>query len=146
MLNLRLISTFKRLSALLLPLTLVVILAAMLVTTHASLRTAAAADGNLPAYEQSLRRLSAIVGALMYLDPLCNDSQATSWRNQMAALLEAENADDTRRRQLTDRFNRSYRSYASTYQSCNPQAKKITELYHIEAQDLLTSMKLRHAR
>ncbi|WP_373235703.1 TIGR02301 family protein [Cohaesibacter celericrescens] len=138
MLNLRPISTFSKRTALLLML--------MLFTTGQTPSTATAADGNLPPYEQSLRRLSSIVGALMYLDPLCNNSQAASWHDQMAALLEAENADDSRRRQLIDRFNRSYSSYARTYTSCNSQAAKITALYHTEAQELLTNMKLRHAR
>ncbi|WP_157967598.1 TIGR02301 family protein [Cohaesibacter intestini] len=101
---------------------------------------------NLPPYEQSLRRLSAVVGALMFLDPLCNNTSATSWYEQMAALLDAENADDARRRNITDRFNRAYRTYARTYRSCNSQAAKITEIYHAEGQALLNQLKLKHAR
>nr|WP_321459254.1 TIGR02301 family protein [uncultured Cohaesibacter sp.] len=107
---------------------------------------AKAAENNLPPYEQSLRRLSAVVGALMFLDPLCNGSDPKDWYLQMAALLEAENADDTRTRQLKDRFNKSYLTYSSTYKSCNAQAKMITRLYHEEGQSLLTTLKLKHAR
>ena len=101
---------------------------------------------NLPPYEQSLRRLSTVVGALMFLDPLCNNTDANSWYEQMAALLDAENADDTRRRNITDRFNRAYRTYARTYKGCNMQAAKITDIYHAEGQALLSQLKLKHAR
>ena len=105
-----------------------------------------AAESNLPPYEQILRRLSAVVGALMYLDPLCNDTRPTAWFEQMSALLDAENADDVRRRHLTDRFNQSYRTFARTYRECNEQAEKVTRLYHTEGQALLTQLKLKHAR
>ncbi len=105
-----------------------------------------AADNNLPPYEQNLRRLSSVVGALMYLDPLCNRSDPKDWYFHMAALLEAENADDSRTRQLKDRFNKSYQTFSRTYRSCNEQARKITELYHKEGQALLTTLKLKHAR
>lgn len=105
-----------------------------------------AADNNLPPYEQNLRRLSSIVGALMYLDPLCNGSDPKDWYFQMAALLEAENADDSRARQLKDHFNKSYLTYSKTYRSCNEQAQKVTRLYHAEGQSLLATLKLKHAR
>ena len=82
----------------------------------------------------------------MYLDPLCNNSNSQDWYEQMRTLMETEDADETRRRQLIDRFNRSYRNYASTYKSCNKQARMVTELYHSEGQALLTYLKLKHAR
>ena len=64
----------------------------------------------------------------------------------MAALLEAENADDARARQLKDHFNKSYLTYSKTYRSCNEQAQKVTRLYHAEGQSLLATLKLKHAR
>ncbi len=82
----------------------------------------------------------------MYLDPLCNNTSAKVWHDQMAALLEAENADDARSRQLKERFNRSYLVYSRTYKSCNSQARKITDLYHAEGQSLLSTLRLKHAR
>ncbi|SNY93761.1 TIGR02301 family protein [Cohaesibacter sp. ES.047] len=118
----------------------------LLITAFAAPGQSVAIENNLPPYEQSLRRLSAVVGALMYLDPLCNGSKPQVWHDQMAAILEAENADDTRQRQLTDRFNKSYRTFADTYSQCNAQAKKITKIYHTEGQNLLTNLKLRHTR
>ena len=82
----------------------------------------------------------------MYLDPLCNNSSAQDWYTQMTALIEAENADDSRRRQFADRFNKSFMTFAKTYKSCNAQAAKVTEIYHAEGQALLTELKLRHVR
>ena len=111
-----------------------------------TLVTQTKAAENLPPYEQSLRRLGTIVGALMYLDPLCNQTSAEDWYNNMSGLLDAENADDIRRRNITDRFNRSYRTLARTYKSCNSQAAKIAEIYHAEGQALLTQLKLKHVR
>ena len=108
--------------------------------------SALGAESNLPPYEYSLRRLSTVVGALMYLDPLCNGSDPKAWYEQMAAMLDAENADDARRRQLTDRFNKAYRNYARTYPACNAQAAKVTTLYHSEGQAILTQLRLKHAR
>jgi uncharacterized protein (TIGR02301 family) len=105
-----------------------------------------AADKALPPYEQKLRRLSSIIGALMYLDPLCNKSDATQWHNNMAAILKAENPDDVRNRQLTARFNQSYKTYAGTYTECNIQARRIVGLYRQEAQELLVLLQLKHAR
>jgi uncharacterized protein (TIGR02301 family) len=105
-----------------------------------------AADKNLPPYETQLRRLSSIVGALMYLDPLCNQSDPNSWHKTMTAILKAENPDDVRNRQLTDRFNQSYRTYSTTYRSCNSQARKVTSLYREEAGSILTNLQLKHSR
>lgn len=105
-----------------------------------------AADKNLPPYETQLRRLSSIVGALMYLDPLCNQSDPNSWHKTMTAILKAENPDDVRNRQLTDRFNQSFRTYSTTYRSCNSQARKVTSLYREEAGSILTNLQLKHAR
>ncbi|SNZ07979.1 TIGR02301 family protein [Cohaesibacter gelatinilyticus] len=105
-----------------------------------------AADKNLPPYETQLRRLSSIVGALMHLDPLCNQSDPKSWHKTMTAILKAENPDDVRNRQLTDRFNQSYRTYSSTYETCNNQARKVTSLYREEATSILTNLQLKHAR
>lgn len=112
----------------------------------ASISLSTAADNNLPPYEQSLRRLSSIVGALMYLDPLCNDTEPSDWYEQMSALLKAEDADDVRKGQITDRFNQSYRTLANTYPKCNDQAQKITALYREEGKELLTLLRLKHSR
>ncbi len=105
-----------------------------------------AADKNLPPYEQSLRRLSVVVGALMHLDPLCNKSQSQDWYQQMASLLKAENPDDVRNRQITDRFNQSFITLSNTYDACNSQARKLTDLYRQEGQELLNQLRLKHAR
>lgn len=120
------------------------ILVALIVFNSAQLSYAA--DNTLPPYEQSLRRLSSIVGALMYLDPLCNGSKASDWYEQMSAILKAEDADDVRKGQITDRFNQSYRVLSNTYPVCNDQARKVTRLYREEGKELLTLLRLKHSR
>ena len=105
-----------------------------------------AAEGDLPPYEKTLRRLSAVVGALMHLDPLCNGSDPRIWHDQMQAILKAENPDDVRNRQLTNQFNQSYRTLSQTYSHCNSQAEKVTSLYRMEGQELLIILKLKHTR
>ena len=64
----------------------------------------------------------------------------------MVALLKAEDPDDVRNRQLTNRFNQSYQTYARTYSSCNKLARKATKLYLQEGQQILTRLKLKHSR
>lgn len=128
------------------PKALACLLASLIFTSIALPMQSQAADNTLPPYEQSLRRLATIVGALMHLDPLCNQGDADQWYGQMAALLKAENPDDVRNRQLTFRFNDSYQSMKSTYKSCNSQARKVTDLYLQEGQNLLVHLKLKHSR
>ena len=75
-----------------------------------------------PPYEQQLIRLSEILGALHYLRPLCGHDEKDEWRQRMYALLDAEVQNELRRRRLVERFNQSYRGFASVYQSCTPAA------------------------
>ncbi|WP_208996252.1 TIGR02301 family protein [Pseudovibrio ascidiaceicola] len=75
-----------------------------------------------PPYEQQLIRLSEILGALHYLRPLCGHDEADEWRQRMYSLLGAEVQNELRRRRLVERFNQSYRGFASVYQTCTPAA------------------------
>ncbi|KZL18835.1 hypothetical protein PsAD2_02351 [Pseudovibrio axinellae] len=75
-----------------------------------------------PPYEQQLIRLSEILGALHYLRPLCGHDEDDEWRQRMYSLLGAEVQNELRRRRLVERFNQSYRGFASVYQTCTPAA------------------------
>src|SRR3954464_15367925 len=48
-------------------------------------------------YDADLLRLTEIMGALHFLVQLCEGEGASQWRDQMAALLDAEQPDDQRR-------------------------------------------------
>ncbi|WP_209008794.1 TIGR02301 family protein [Pseudovibrio japonicus] len=75
-----------------------------------------------PPYEPQLIRLSEILGALHYLRPLCGHDEVDEWRQRMYSLLGAEVQNELRRRRLVERFNQSYRGFASVYQTCTPAA------------------------
>lgn len=76
-----------------------------------------------PPYEDSLLRLSEILGSLHYLRGLCGDDEGELWREQMQALIDAENAPFVRRVRLADAFNRGYDSYRSVHLKCTPAAR-----------------------
>lgn len=76
-----------------------------------------------PPYDDSLLRLSEILGSIHYLRGICGEDEGNLWRDQMQALIEAENPEFTRRLALTDAFNRGYDSYRSVYLACTPAAK-----------------------
>ncbi len=82
-----------------------------------------------PPYEQQLIRLSGILGALHYLRPLCGHDEAEEWRQRMYSLLGAEVQNELRRRRLVERFNQSYRGFASVYQTCTPAATEASRRF-----------------
>lgn len=84
---------------------------------------AIAQDDGAPLYEPSLLRLSELLGSLHYLRELCGADEGNLWRDQMQALIKAENTVFVRRVKLADRFNRGYESYRSVYVSCTPSAR-----------------------
>lgn len=90
---------------------------------------AQATEGAPPPYEADLMRLSEILGALHYIRPLCGAAEATRWRDEMGALLEAESPSDARRGRLVAAFNRGYESYAQVYRSCTPSAELASQRY-----------------
>ena len=82
-----------------------------------------------PPYEESLLRLSEILGSLHYLRDLCGEDDGDLWRAQMQGLIDAENAPFERRVRLADAFNRGYDSYRSVHISCTPSAGLTVERF-----------------
>jgi uncharacterized protein (TIGR02301 family) len=74
-------------------------------------------------YDADLLRLAEIMGALHFLIQLCEGDGASQWRDQMAALLDAEQPDPDRRARLVDRFNRGFETYRSVYRTCTDSAR-----------------------
>ncbi|MEW6124267.1 MAG: TIGR02301 family protein [Pseudomonadota bacterium] len=84
---------------------------------------AAAVEGSTPPYETDLLRLAELLGGLHYLRPLCGlSAESQSWRNEMQALIDAEQPSEARRGKLIAAFNQGYGSYAQVYRSCTPAA------------------------
>lgn len=103
-------------------------------------------DTGTPApYDDQLLRLSEIIGSVHYLRHLCAPaSQEQDWRDKMQQLLESETKDEPHRReQLTAAFNRGYRSFASVYTDCTPQAITAEQRYRNEGATLATEITAR---
>lgn len=86
-------------------------------------------EGGTPPYEGELMRLAEILGALHYIRPLCGAAEETRWRDEMAALLQAEAPSEARRGQLIGAFNLGYESYKQVYRSCTPSAELASQRY-----------------
>jgi uncharacterized protein (TIGR02301 family) len=89
-----------------------------------------------PAYEEQLERLSEVVGSLHFLRQLCEGNEAEEWREAMARLLAAEEPSPLRRRKFVGLFNQGYRSFGTVYTRCTPQARRATERFLLEGQQL----------
>lgn len=102
-------------------------LAGILVAAATSLGAARAAE-EAP-YDDKLAELAETLGALHLLRPLCGAAEAQTWRDQMAAVLDAEQPSRERRQRLVDRFNQAYRGLASVHRTCTPAARALAEIY-----------------
>ncbi len=76
-----------------------------------------------PPYEDSLLRLAEILGSIHYLRDLCGADDGSLWRDQMQALIDAEQPDFNRRVGLADGFNRGFDSYRSVHRVCTDAAR-----------------------
>jgi uncharacterized protein (TIGR02301 family) len=95
-----------------------------------------------PLYESRLLRLAEILGSLHFLRNLCGDS-GSQWRDQMEALLAAEEPEPGRRARLVARFNHGYRSFDATYSTCTESAIVAIERYMKEGERLSRDIVLR---
>ena len=84
--------------------------------------TTAASPDTKP-FDDRLFRLSEILGAVHYLRELCGADEGQVWRQRMGELLQAEGSSALRRARLTRSFNKGYRSYSRTYNTCSPSAQ-----------------------
>jgi uncharacterized protein (TIGR02301 family) len=82
-----------------------------------------AASPDTKPYDDRLFRLSEILGAVHYLRELCGADEGQLWRQRMGELLQAEGSSALRRARLTRSFNKGYRSYSRTYNTCSPSAQ-----------------------
>jgi len=79
-------------------------------------------------YDTKLLRLSEILGSLHYLRNLCGE-QGTQWRDEMNALLMAEQPNAARRSRLLSAFNDAYRVFSDRYSQCTPAAHEAVNRY-----------------
>ncbi|MFK8253650.1 TIGR02301 family protein [Ancylobacter terrae] len=80
-------------------------------------------EGAPPPYEAEMSQLAELMGALHYLRPLCGAKEGNRWRDEMQALIDAEQPSEARRSRLIAAFNRGYTSYQQVYRTCTPSAE-----------------------
>jgi uncharacterized protein (TIGR02301 family) len=97
-------------------------------------------------YDAGLLRLAEIMGALHFLQQLCGGEGTSGWRDQMAALLDAERPDDQRRARLVDRFNRGFEAYRSVYRACTDSARLAIARYQNEGSMIAADIGARYGR
>ena len=103
------------------------------------------ADAERPTpYDEQLSRLAEILGSIDYLRNLCSARREDGWRGDMQQLLDTETKGEQKRKErLTASFNRGYRSFASVYANCTPQALVAEERYRNEGATLATEITAR---
>ncbi len=100
------------------------------------LATAAQAANDSKPYDDKLFRLSEILGAVHYLRELCGADEGQLWRQRMSELVKAEGYTALRRARLTRSFNKGYRSYSRTYNTCSPSAQNAINRFLTEGAQL----------
>ncbi len=86
-------------------------------------------------YEERLYRLGEVLGSLHYLRNLCGES-GSLWREQMEALVAAEDPSPEKRARLIASFNRGYRSNSDIHMSCTQSVAVAIERYMKEGEQL----------
>ena len=98
----------------------------------------------LAPYDPQLIRLSEILGAVHYLRSLCGASEGQKWRDQMQALIEAENPDVNRRGQMAGAFNRGYRGFQRTHKDCTDASRLLADRYMREGSQIASLVATRY--
>ena len=111
------------------------IVSALLAAVCAASPANAATNDGKP-YDDRLYRLSEILGAVHYLRELCGADEGQLWRDRMGQLIQSEGSTPLRRAKLTRSFNKGYRSYSRTYNTCSPSAQTAINRFLTEGAQL----------
>ncbi len=111
-----------------------------------TLPPAASITPTAPPYDEGLLRLSEILGAIHYLRGLCGSGEGGLWRDQMQALIGAEQPDPDRRARFVDRFNRGYQTFRTVYLTCTPAATLAVERYVEEGRKIARDIAARYGK
>ena len=87
-------------------------------------------------YDNQLLRLAELLGAVHYLRELCGANDGQLWREKMDALVDAEGTSALRRARLVQSFNKGYRSYRRTYQTCTKSAETAVARFLAEGAEI----------
>lgn len=95
--------------------------------------------------EDSLARLSEIMGALHYLRGICKAREGDRWRTEMQSLLDAEGTTADRKTRMTASFNRGFGNFQQTYRTCTPAAELAVKRYLEEGTRLARDVTARYS-
>ncbi len=112
------------------------VLSGSIVVLLAAAGSGQAASNDGKPYDDRLFRLSEILGAVHYLRELCGADEGQLWRERMSDLIKAEGSTALRRARLTRSFNKGYRSYSRTYNTCSPSAQSAINRFLTEGAQL----------
>ena len=121
------------------------IIALALVIGLAGPSHSAQAQATNTSLDDSLSRLSEILGALHYLRPICGFKEADRWRTEMQALIDAEAQGADRRARMVAGFNRGYGGFQQTYRTCTPAAEVAIRRYLEEGAKIAREVTARYA-
>ncbi len=110
-------------------------LALALACALAGMPVQAAPADNKP-YDDRLFRLSEILGAVHYLRVLCCGLYGVFFLFFLSELVKSEGSSALRRAKLTRSFNKGYRSYSRTYNTCSPSAQSAINRFLTEGAQL----------
>ncbi len=120
---------------------------ALTIAMAASLPVRAETTGpSIPAYETDLLRLSEILGAVQFLRELCGTEEGAIWRDQMQALIDAEQPHAEDRARMIDHYNRGYESYRSVYRVCTDSARLAVDRYLQEGAEIAAEVAARYGK
>ncbi|MEZ5773190.1 MAG: TIGR02301 family protein [Hyphomicrobiaceae bacterium] len=91
-------------------------------------------------YDDQLIRLAEILGAVHYLRELCGAGDGMKWRDRMEELIEAEGATAIRRARFIGSFNKGYRGYKRTYQTCTKSAETAIGHFLVEGAEIASAV------
>jgi uncharacterized protein (TIGR02301 family) len=96
-------------------------------------------------YDNDLKRLSEILGALHFLRSICGTNEGPKWRNEAQALIDAEAPAGDRHDQMIASFNRGYRGFQQSYRTCTPAADVAIRRYLDEGAKIAREITARYA-
>ncbi len=105
----------------------------LLTTTLLFIAPINAAKAVDPSYQQDMARLTYMMGALYFLQPLCKKME-NDWRVQAGELITLEKPTKDRKQRLVGAFNKGFLTYSLLYRSCTPSAKQAMINFLQEAQ------------
>ena len=95
--------------------------------------------------DDSLQRLSEILGALHYLRSVSGGSERNKRRTEMQALLDTEATTADRKTRMDTAFNRGYGGFQQTYRTCTPAAEVAVRRYLSEGAKIAREVTARFA-